>query len=113
MPSTAAPPAPRRLLNGWHTSVDDGHSHAVTDAAFAEGMRQRRGEFTTVCGQVIRVAALVAPSGRNCPRCADLLRTNATSHPSTDAEPPRRRLPLLSRLLGRHTSPTTHVEPTA
>jgi hypothetical protein len=79
MPSAAAPPAPRRLLNGWHTSVDDGHSHAVTDAAFAEGMRQRRGEFTTVCGKVIRVAALVAPCGRNCPRCDHVLHTRAAT----------------------------------
>jgi hypothetical protein len=112
MPTTAAPSAPRRLLNGWHTSVDDGYSHAVTDAAFAEGMRQRRGEFATVCGQVIRIAALVAPSGRNCPRCAQALHTrDATSHSSAHARAPHLR--WLWRLTGGHASPAAQVEPSA
>jgi hypothetical protein len=115
MPTTAAPSAPRRrLLNGWHTSVDDGHSHAVTDAAFAEGMNQRRGEFTTVCGQVIRIAALVAPCGQACPHCAQALHTrDATSHPSAHARAPRRRLRWLWRRTGRHASLTAPEEPGA
>lgn len=113
MTTTAGTSAPERLFNGWHTSVDDGRGHAVTDAAFAEGVRQRRGEFATVCGQVIRVAALVAPCGRACPGCAEFLRMHTTSHLPADDGPPRR-LRWLWRLTGRHAfSAATHAEPGA
>lgn len=116
MPTTAGTPTsvPGRLLTGWHTSVDDGHAHAVTDAAFADGVRQRRGEFTTVCELVICTAALVAPCGRACPRCTQVLHTHAATHPPAHSAPPRRRLRWPWSLPGRHALPAaTHAGPGA
>jgi hypothetical protein len=66
--STAGPPsASQRVFTGWHTSTHDGYSHAVT-AGFTEGARRRRGQFETICGLIICVAALVTPCGPHGPR---------------------------------------------
>jgi hypothetical protein len=74
MPTTGTPRgASRRLFTGWHTSTHDGCSHAVTGVALAEGVRQQRDQFETICGLRIYPAAGAAPCGRPCPRCLTLL----------------------------------------
>ena len=67
MPTTGTS-APERLFSGWHTSIHDGYRHAVTDAGFTEGARRWGGQFETVCGQIICVAALVPPYRPHGPR---------------------------------------------
>jgi hypothetical protein len=69
--STAGTPSasqPQRVFTDWYASTHDGYSHAATAAGFTEGARRRRGQFETVCGLIICVAALVAPCGPHCLR---------------------------------------------
>lgn len=80
MPIAGTSPASEYRCAGWHTSVFDGYSHAITDTAFSEGVHHRRGQFGTVCGLVICLAASVAPCGQPCRRCAALLQTSISLH---------------------------------
>lgn len=64
-PTRTPPPVPKYPFAGWCTSIGDGYSHAVTEAAFCAGMRVRRGQFHAVCGQVICLAASVARPAAN------------------------------------------------
>lgn len=73
---------------GWHTSASDGYSHAVTEAAFGQGVRERRGRFHTVCGHVIRLAASTAPCCTSCSACTALLQTSIWSQPIDDDTAP-------------------------
>ncbi len=104
MPTTRTPPTPARLLTGWYTSVADGYSHALTNAASIQGVHQRHGQRETACGPVICLGASAASSGRPCPRCSAFLRARATPHPPADTGPRRRRLSLPRRGPGRHAS---------
>lgn len=87
MPAAGTPPASQLPLAGWHTSVLDGYSHAVTDGAFTDDVRRRHGKLKTVCGLIIYLTASVIPCGRPCPRCTTLLRPT----------PPRTRQPTPGR----------------
>jgi hypothetical protein len=92
MPTAGTPQASRRLFTGWHISTHDGCSHAVTGAVLAEGVRQQRDQFETICGLRIYPAAVAAPCGRPCSRCITLLIDNGL----------RRRFRWLRRPSGRH-----------
>lgn len=87
-----------RLYTTWLTSVD-GMDHAVTDEMMAAGVRSCRGQFSTVCQDVVTAAFLVVPPGRRCPRCWEAL----TPTPA-EPEPARRsRRSRLRDLLAAHT----------
>jgi hypothetical protein len=70
-------------------------AHEVTDEAFAAG---RDGEYQALCGCLFVAAPMVAPPGRPCPECRDVLaavrRAAAAPH-----RPRHRRVGLLRRLV--------------
>jgi hypothetical protein len=72
----------------------------VTEDAFAAGRAAGRGEYQALCGPVFTPTAMIAPPGRRCPECWDIL---AVSHqaaaPATSRRPRHRRPGLLRRLL--------------
>jgi hypothetical protein len=65
----------------------DGRAHDVTDQNVAAGWRAG-GRYEALCGYVVVPAAMVAPIGRPCARCAAVV----TSHRLTPATAPVRRL---------------------
>jgi hypothetical protein len=95
--------APERLFTGWYTSIGDGRSHAVTDAAFTESVRQQRGQIPTVCGLIICAAAAAAPCGPACPRCDGVVRASVPRQ--TDATGRLRRRFGWRRQLSSHRTP--------
>ncbi|MGH3869645.1 MAG: hypothetical protein ACRDQ4_26795 [Pseudonocardiaceae bacterium] len=74
--------------------------HEVTDDAFAAGQAAGRGEFQALCGPMFIPAAMVAPPGRPCPECLDILAASRRASASAAPRRPRHRRPgLLRRLL--------------
>ncbi|MGH3772182.1 MAG: hypothetical protein ACRDRW_12430 [Pseudonocardiaceae bacterium] len=71
--------------------------HEVTEDAFAAGRTAGRGEFQALCGPVFIPAAMVAPPGRPCPECLDILSASRQAARSRRAR--HRRPGLLRRLL--------------
>lgn len=94
----AAVAVPRRLYTIPMTALLGARvEHEVTEDAFAAGQAAGRGEFQALCGPVFIPAAMVAPPGRPCPECLDIL---AASHRATASRRARHRRPgLLRRLL--------------
>ncbi|MGH3720968.1 MAG: hypothetical protein ACRDRI_19395 [Pseudonocardiaceae bacterium] len=70
--------------------------HKVTEDAFAAGQAAGRGEFQALCGPVFIPAAMVAPPGRPCPECRDIL---SVSRRAAASRRPRHRRPGLLRRL--------------
>jgi hypothetical protein len=64
----------------------DGQAHDVTDESVAAGWRAG-GRYEALCGYVVVPAAMVAPIGRPCARCAAVV----ASHRLTPATAPVRR----------------------
>lgn len=89
----------KRLFTTWLTSVD-GVDHAITDEMMAVGVRSCRGQFTTVCQDIVTAAFLVVPPGRRCPRCWEALNPTPVG---PEPEPARRtRRARLRDLLDAH-----------
>jgi Helix-turn-helix domain len=62
-------------------------AHEVTDDAFAAA---KRGEFEALCGCVFVAAPLIAPSGRPCPECLNVLAAHRAAATAAVAQPRRR-----------------------
>ncbi|MBV9143454.1 MAG: hypothetical protein JO115_21505 [Pseudonocardiales bacterium] len=52
------------LVDGY-----DGLVHLITDGSFEQGLRERTGRYSVLCGLTINVASMVTPPGRSCERC--------------------------------------------
>lgn len=74
----------------WVTCAVDGIDHAVTDENMSTGVNAGRGHYTAVCGDSVVPAALTAPPGQACSRCAAVLR-HPTCNPPEERPDARRR----------------------
>lgn len=92
-----------RLWAAWVTCVVDGMDHAVTDEDMCVGMSEGLGRYAALCEDDVTPAALTAPPGRTCPRCADVLqrRTGRAPVDRSRAGSARRRPGLFARMIGR------------
>ena len=68
-PGTAEPPDGSVEL----TCARDGLTHRVDEPAYAVGLAGHRGSFQAICGAVVLAGSLVAPLGRRCPTCVDVV----------------------------------------
>jgi hypothetical protein len=91
-----------RLWAAWVTCVVDGLDHAVTDEDMCAGMTEGLGRYAALCDDEVTPAALTAPPGRTCPRCATVLHLRTGRAPSDrSATRTLRRPGLLARMVGR------------
>jgi hypothetical protein len=89
-----------RLWAAWVTCVVDGLDHAVTDEDMCAGMTEGLGRYAALCDDEVTPAALTAPPGRACPRCAQVLHVRS-GRADLDRSGARRRPGLFARMLGR------------
>jgi hypothetical protein len=91
-----------RLHTGWFAGMRDGRDHAVTDEEFARRGEHPAGHVWVICGHVVDLAPMVAPSRPPCGRCLAVFRARQGQATPRDAAPTRHRKPgLLRRLLTR------------
>jgi hypothetical protein len=78
----------------------DGRAHDVTDQNVAAGWRAG-GRYEALCGYVVVPAAMVAPIGRPCARCAAVVASHRLT-PTTVGRSRRRQRGWLWRMLHPH-----------
>ena len=66
---TVSPPPGHlsEIVNG-----SDGWAHLVTEEAYEQGLRERTGHYTVLCGLQIAAASMAAPPDHRCLPCHEL-----------------------------------------
>lgn len=89
-----------RLYVAWHRCEVDRQQHAVTDEAFADGVRQQTGVYDALCGRAVHPGSMLLPPAPRCLACEQLWIAHTDSI-RPELRRGRRRRSVISRLVRR------------